>query len=97
MREDDGGDHQRQCREACVATTATSRPWFSFSRLCDNASEVEPFFSLLVVSVIVFGAIVFAAFLGHVTTMIQSYEKSNALYRDGMTSMHHFFELPIFW
>ena len=42
--------------------------------------------------VIVFGAIVFAAFLGHVTTMIQSYEKSNALYRDGMTSMHHFFE-----
>ena len=42
----------------CVATTATSRPWFSFSRLCDNASEVEPFFSLLVVSVIAFGVIV---------------------------------------
>jgi len=43
-------------------------------------------------SIIIFGAIVFAAFLGHVTTMIQSYEKSNALYRDQMTNMHNFFE-----
>lgn len=40
---------------------------------------------------VVFGAIAFAWFLGHVTTMIQSFEKSNALYRDGMTLVHNFF------
>ena len=40
---------------------------------------------------VIFGAIAFAWFLGHVTTMIQSFEKSNALYRDGMTLVHNFF------
>ena len=39
--------------------------------------------------IVIFGAMIFAAFLGNVTTMVQSYEKSNSLYRDQMGHMHN--------
>ncbi len=67
-------------------TMVMKSPW-----LPPQSTGEQAFASMIVV----FGAIVFAAFLGHVTTMIQSYEKSNALYRDQMTNMHNFFEARV--
>jgi CRP-like cAMP-binding protein len=40
---------------------------------------------------VVMGAVTFAWFLGQVTTMIQSFDKANANYRDQMTLLHNFF------
>ncbi len=42
---------------------------------------------------VIIGAMLFAAFIGNFTTAIASYDKSNAVYRDSITTLRSFFKL----
>ena len=50
----------------------------------------EGFFASIAV---ILGAMLFAAFIGNFTTAIASYDKSNALYRDSIGTLRHFFKM----
>jgi hypothetical protein len=93
------GSLDRYCEDAPIMQRLMSSLYWSLTTLIKTPwvhpdTIVEKAFASLIV---VAGAIVFAAILGNITAMINSFDKSNAQLRDIMSTLHRLigkYEVP---